>query len=96
MLTEFGADAEPGFRSAGLDLWSEDYQAVLLQKHMEIAKKYPAVCGTFPFCYADYRDPSKPVNHHWRGINLKGVVDYHRNHKLAWKTVQQTYENKKR
>ncbi|MDD5483954.1 MAG: glycoside hydrolase family 2 TIM barrel-domain containing protein [Kiritimatiellae bacterium] len=91
LLTEFGADAEPGFRSAGLDLWSEDYQAALIQKHMEIAGKYPAVCGTFPFCYADYRDPSKPVNHHWRGINLKGVVDYHRNHKLAWPAVQKIY-----
>lgn len=96
LLTEFGADAEPGFRSVGLDLWSEDYQAALLKKHMEIAEKYPAVCGTFPFCYADYRDPSKPVNHHWRGINLKGVVDYHHNHKSAWQTVQQIYKTKKR
>ncbi|MCX6992096.1 MAG: hypothetical protein NT011_03020 [Kiritimatiellaeota bacterium] len=94
LLTEFGADAEPGFRSAGLELWSEDYQASLLQEHMHIAARYPAVCGTFPFCYADYRDPSKPINHHWRGINLKGVVDYQRNHKLAWQAVQKKYKTK--
>lgn len=96
MLTEFGADAEPGFRSAALDLWSEDYQAVLLQKHIEIAGNFPEVCGVFPFCYADYRDPSKPRNHHWRGINLKGVVDYNRNHKLSRQTVMDAYRKIKR
>ncbi len=91
LLTEFGADAEPGFRSTVLALWSEDYQAALLQAQMEIAGKYPSICGTFPFCYSDYRDPSKPVNHHWRGINLKGVVDYQRRHKLAWAAIQKAY-----
>lgn len=93
LLTEFGADAEPGFRSAGLDLWSEDYQAALLRRQMEVVAHHPAVCGTFPFGYSDYRDPSKPINHHWHGINLKGVVDYHRNHKLAWEAVQQSYRS---
>ena len=93
LLTEFGADAEPGFRCAGRDLWSEDYQAALLQKQIEIAARHPAVCGTFPFCYCDYRDPSKPINHHWHGLNLKGIVDYHRNHKLAWRAVQRAYQS---
>jgi len=96
LLTEFGADAEPGFRSKALDLWSENYQAALIGKHIEIAGKYPAVCGTFPFCYADYRDPSKPVNHHWHGINLKGMVDYRRGHKLAWRIIQDAYKSVKR
>jgi len=91
LMTEFGADSEPGFLCAADDLWSENYHAAILRKTMEIAARYPAVCGTFPFCYADYRDPSKPINHHWRGINLKGVVDYHRNHKLAWETMREFY-----
>jgi beta-glucuronidase len=91
LLTEFGADAEPGFISARRELWSEDYQAALIGAQLEIAARHPAVCGAFPFGYADYRDPSKPVNQHWRGINLKGVVDYHRRHKLAWETLRQAY-----
>lgn len=91
LLTEFGADATPGFRSRSCELWSEDYQAALIRRTLEIAAQYPCVCGTFPFLYQDYRDPSKPVNHHWHGVNLKGVVDYHRNHKLAWQAVQEAY-----
>jgi len=91
LLTEFGADATPGFRSRSCELWSEDYQAALIRRTLEVAAQYPCVCGTFPFLYQDYRDPSKPVNHHWHGINLKGMVDYQRNHKLAWTAVQEAY-----
>jgi beta-glucuronidase len=91
LLTEFGADATPGYRSQSCELWSEDYQAALIRRTLEIAAQYPCVCGTFPFLYQDYRDPSKPVNHHWHGLNLKGVVDYHRNRKLAWQAVREVY-----
>ena len=50
----------------------------------------PCVCGTFRFSTRIAGTP-KPVNHHWHGVNLKGVVDYHRNHKLAWQAVQEAY-----
>lgn len=92
LLTEFGADADPGFRSPGRALWSEDYQAALIRAQMDVVSRHPAVCGTFPFGYCDYRDPSKPVNAHWHGINLKGVVDYRRRHKLAWETLRRAYQ----
>lgn len=91
LLTEFGADAEPGRRSPAGELWSEDYQAALLEAQLRLAARFPAVCGTFPFLYSDYRDPSKPVNAHWHGLNLKGVVDYHRRRKLAWETLRRFY-----
>ncbi len=91
LLTEFGADAVPGFIGSSCEYWSENYQAELLRVQFDITAKYPAVCGTFPFLYTDYRDPSKPINSHWHGINYKGIVDYHRNRKLAWKTVRKTY-----
>lgn len=91
LLSEFGADAEPGFRSAAAELWSEDYQAELIARQLQIAAESPAVCGTFPFLYNDYRDPSKPISHHWRGLNLKGIVSYARRHKLAWERLQGIY-----
>lgn len=91
LLSEFGADAEPGFRSATGELWSEDYQAELIARQLEIAAACPAVCGTFPFLYNDYRDPSKPLNHYWHGVNLKGVVSYDREPKLAWARLRDAY-----
>lgn len=91
LISEFGADAKPGYLSSGCELWSEDYQALLFKKQMEFFARYPAIAGTFPFVYADYRDPSKCVNQYWHGLNLKGVVDYHRGHKLAWETMREFY-----
>jgi len=92
LMSEFNADAMPGCLSSSRDLWSENYQALFLEKQMEVFARYPAVAGSFPFCYADYRDPSKHVNQRWNGLNLKGLVDYKRKHKLAWDVIRRRYQ----
>jgi beta-glucuronidase len=91
LLTEFGADAVPGYRAAARDLWSEDYQADLLREIFTLAHDYPRIAGTFPFCFSDYRDPSKILNAHWNEQNLKGMVDYSRRKKLAFTALQEEY-----
>jgi len=89
LMTEFGADAAPGYVSAAKPLWSEDYQAAFLAAVMQTAR--PFVCGTFPFDYQDYPDPSKPVNDRWAGVNLKGLVSLNRAPKLACAAVRDFY-----
>ena len=91
LLTEFGADAVAGFRSASRDLWSEDYHADLLRSVFALAREYPQVVGTFPFCFSDYRDPSKVHNGYWNELNLKGVVTYGRKRKRAFETMKAIY-----
>jgi beta-glucuronidase len=91
LLTEFGADSVPGAFSKSRNLWSEEYHADLLTEIFALAKEYPQIAGTFPFCFTDYRDPSKPVNGCWNELNLKGIVDYNRRRKLAFGAVQQAY-----
>jgi beta-glucuronidase len=92
-LTEFGADSVPGNYSASRDLWSENYHADLLREILALAKDYPQIVGTFPFCFTDYRDPSKVPNGYWNELNLKGLVDYRRQKKLAFGAVQSSYLN---
>jgi len=91
LLTEFGADSVPGSYSASRDMWSENYHADLLREIMALAKDYPHIVGTFPFCFSDYRDPSKVHNGYWNELNLKGLVDYRRNRKLAFGAVSAAY-----
>ncbi|MCF7853756.1 MAG: hypothetical protein K9N51_03080 [Candidatus Pacebacteria bacterium] len=91
LLTEFGADSVPGDYSSSRDLWSENYHAALLREILALAEDYPRIVGTFPFCFTDYRDPSKVHNGYWNELNLKGVVDYHRNKKLAYSALQTAY-----
>jgi beta-glucuronidase len=91
LLTEFGADSVPGNYSASRDMWSENYHADLLREIFALAKEYPQIAGTFPFCFSDYRDPSKVPNGYWNELNLKGMVDYSRNRKLAFSAVRREY-----
>jgi beta-glucuronidase len=93
LLTEFGADSVPGHYSASRDMWSENYHADLLREILALAKDYPQIVGTFPFCFSDYRDPSKVHNGYWNELNLKGLVDYRRNKKLAFGAVKSSYLN---
>lgn len=95
LLTEFGADSIPGYRSATRELWSEDYHAHVLSETLAIAAEYPFVRGTFPFVFADYRDPSKEVNGYWDGMNYKGIVTYERRKKLPFFVVQQAYAQRR-
>lgn len=90
-LTEFGADSAPGYYSASRELWSEDYHADLLRDIFALAAEYPRIVGTFPFCFSDYRDPSKVVNGYWNELNLKGLVDYQRNRKKAFGAIRGIY-----
>jgi len=91
LLTEFGADSVPGNYSASRDMWSENYHADLLHEILTLARDYPQIVGTFPFCFTDYRDPSKVPNGYWNELNLKGLVDYRRNKKLAFHAVKAEY-----
>ncbi len=93
LLTEFGADSVPGSYSASRDMWSENYHADLLRQILDLAKDYPQIVGTFPFCFTDYRDPSKVHNGYWNELNLKGLVDYRRNQKLAFGAMKSSYRN---
>ena len=91
LLTEFGADSAPGFFSRGRELWSEEYHAELLRRIFALAGEYPQIAGTFPFCFSDYRDPSKIPNGYWNEMNLKGMVSYNRRPKLAASAVREAY-----
>ena len=94
LLTEFGADSVPGFYSTSRDLWSEDYHADLLREIFALAKTYPQIVGTFPFCFSDYRDPSKVPNGYWNELNLKGMVSYERRKKKAFGALRGIYAGK--
>jgi len=91
LLTEFGADSVPGYHSRARDLWSEEYQADLLQAIFRLVEDYPQIVGTFPFCFSDYRDPSKVPNGYWSELNLKGVVSYERRKKKAFGALHDIY-----
>jgi hypothetical protein len=59
----------------------------------KLSDEYPQIAGTFPFCFTDYRDPSKIINGYWDEINLKGAVSYNRKKKLAFDAIRKRYQS---
>ena len=91
LMSEFGADSIPGYLSENMEPWSENYHAEFLKGSFEVFKKHPNICGTFPFGFSDYRDPSKHVNRYWNEMNYKGTVSYHRKKKLPFFALKEIY-----
>ncbi len=94
VLSEFGGDSVPGFRSSNCDFWSEDYHAVIVKAIIEAAGEHPDIAGTFVFAFTDYGDPSKPRNGRWNEYNLKGMLTYERVRKRPFYALQQAYTGK--
>ena len=93
LITEFAADAIGGYHADESILWSEEYQCFFYRETFKIIRKHRHIAGAFPFLYNDYMDPSKPVDGHWNGQNLKGFVTYNRIKKLSFETLKQIYKS---
>jgi len=91
LLTEFGADSVPGYYSRACEFWSENYHAEVIRAVVNCSREHEEVVGTFVFAFTDYNDPSKPMNGRWNGLNLKGMLTYHRDYKLPFYALQEVY-----
>ncbi|MCD6365287.1 MAG: hypothetical protein J7M14_05375 [Planctomycetes bacterium] len=91
IMSEFGAGALYGTRSANRAKWTEEYQADVLDAVLEAYLNHPAVVGTAIWQFCDVR----VTPGWWRGrprtMNNKGIVDEYRRRKLAYETVKRRH-----
>jgi beta-glucuronidase len=97
ILSEFGGGAIPGVRSPQKDLWSEDYQEVVLDETLKAYLSHPRIVGAaiWQFCDVRVSRENNPHPHNSYGpmgrprtMNNKGVVDEYRRPKLAYGVVK--------
>lgn len=55
MFTEFGADAIAGNHAQPPVMWSEEYQADMVEMYIRTLEKLPFIIGTHPWAFADFR-----------------------------------------
>jgi beta-glucuronidase len=80
LVTEFGADALPGAHGFTPQLFTEDYQADLIEAYWRALEQHPSVIGGHVWAFADFRT----AQHSRRAVhNLKGVFTRDRLPKLA-------------
>jgi beta-glucuronidase len=81
ILTEFGADTIAGYHAQPPQMWSEDYQANMLGRYVDVAEKRPFMAGTLAWCFADFRTGQSIIRA--EGMNQKGVFTRDRRPKRA-------------
>jgi beta-glucuronidase len=94
LMTEFGGAGI--FGDVGWEeerMFSEDYQAAILQEALRIFRADPNISGTFVWQFADIRSDTPRFRDRARGFNNKGVVNEFRKPKLAYRVVKEVYES---
>ena len=80
LFTEFGADTLKGSHSTSVQMFTEEYQAKLLEMYIDIIRSKSYTIGEQLWNFADFRTPQ-----HFRRVvlNLKGIFTRDREPKLA-------------
>jgi beta-galactosidase/beta-glucuronidase len=95
ILTEFGgAEAQAGWHNWGNVKWSEEYQARNVEDSGLYALEQDWISGGCVWQFCDTRSaPERVLAGRLRGWNGKGIVDAHRNPKLAFYRLQQVFRS---
>ena len=80
MLTEYGADAIPGFHAIAPEMFTEEYQAAYLEAMNSVMDRFSFVIGEQVWNYADFDTQQGPMR---VCGNHKGVFSRDRNPKMA-------------
>lgn len=81
LLTEFGADAIPGWHAQPAEMFSEEFQAELISGYVEICNARPFVVGEHVWNLCDFK--TSQAVHRMGALNYKGVFTRDRRPKLA-------------
>lgn len=92
IISEFGAGAIYGCHDSFRSLWSEEYQAEMLETICRFVLDRPRVNGISLWQFADGRTyTSNHALRRPRCINDKGTLDEYRRPKLAYETVKRLF-----
>ena len=91
-ISEFGAGAKSGRRSATLAVWSEDYQAAVYDAQIAMLRQSQQVQGMTPWILKDFRAMLRTLPGVQDYYNRKGLVDPDGKRKLAFEVLQEFYD----
>ncbi|MDY7010334.1 MAG: beta-glucuronidase [Planctomycetota bacterium] len=92
LLSEFGADSVAGLHFDPPELWTEEFQAKMIEETIKVAETKPYLVGTLIWSFADF----KTAQVIWRVVcNRKGIFTRDRQPKLAAHRVRDLWKNKR-
>ena len=94
LLAEFGADAIPGHHAQPPEMFSEQYQAELLVRYIELLRQKPYVIGEHVWNMCDFKT-SQGITR-VGALNYKGVFTRDRRPKLAAHRLHELWNQTKK
>ncbi len=93
IISEFGAGAKKGYQSkfGPGKLWSEEYQARVYEKQVDMLSRNSEVQGMSPWLLMDFRSAMRPLNGIQDGYNRKGIVSEAGEKKQAFFVLKDFY-----
>jgi beta-glucuronidase len=91
IISEFGAGAKAGFHSDRAIIWSEEYQARVYTKQLEMLEKSSYVNGFTPWILKDFRSHLRELNGIQETFNRKGLVSETGEKKMAFGVLSKFY-----
>lgn len=92
LITEIGAGGIYGYRAAHHAKWTEEYQAMALEKQLSAVLGHPDCSGVYIWQFCDIRVSEEWFGGRPRTMNNKGIVDEYRRRKLAYDVVKKMFE----
>jgi beta-glucuronidase len=91
VISETGADAAPGLHGPETQLFTEERQALVLTRQVQIAATAPYVVGVFAWLLYDFRSERRQTRYQ-RGWNRKGVIAEDKaTHKLGFHALADAF-----
>jgi beta-glucuronidase len=96
IISEFGAGAKKGYvsdKGPGM-IWSEEYQALVYEKQLDMLRRNDQVRGMSPWVLKDFRSAMRNLNGIQEIYNRKGLVSEKGEKKKAFFVLQDFYRER--
>jgi beta-glucuronidase len=81
IITEFGADAQPGMHATPAEMFTEEYQMEFIKAYLDVAATKDFVAGMHVWAFSDFKTSQGIIR--FGGMNYKGVFTRDRRPKMA-------------
>ena len=92
IFTEFGAEALPGSHNTPAEMWTEEYQADMISRYLDVAAARSYMAGTLMWCFADFKTSQNIMR--TNSMNNKGVFTRDRQPKQAARMLHKRWKGK--
>ena len=93
-ISEWGGGALYGRHGDRTERFTEEYQAYLYEKNVQMLDRIPELAGTTPWVLKDFRSPKRMLDGVQNDYNRKGLVNEKGEKKQAFFVLQEWYQSK--